>query len=77
MDVDMGSREEAEARFLAACDKWIALRQPLISNTAGHKKREMNEHEARFQLANAAAHLAWFMRHEMSESGAQAIAGLD
>jgi hypothetical protein len=63
----MGTREEADERFLAACDKWIALRQPLISNTAGHKKHEMNEHEARFQLANAAVHLAWFMRQPRTE----------
>lgn len=73
----MGDRKEVEAKFMAACDQWIALRQPHISNAAGHKKREMNEHEARFQLANAAIHLAWFMRREISESGAQAIAGLD
>lgn len=62
MDVDMGTREEAEAKFMAACDRWIEMRQPLMANAAAHKKRDMNEHEARFQLANAAIHLAWFMR---------------
>ncbi len=61
-DVDMGTRAEADARFMAACDAWIALRQPHMSNAAGHKKRDAAEHEARFQLANAAIHLAWFMR---------------
>lgn len=60
--VDMGTREEADARFMKACDRWIELRQPLMSNGAGHKAREVLEHEARFVLANAAIHLAWFMR---------------
>ena len=63
MDVDMGTREEAEAKFMAACDRWIEMRQPLMANAAAQKKRGLNEHEARFQLANAAIHLAWFMRH--------------
>jgi hypothetical protein len=60
----MGTREEADARFMTACDAWIALRQPLMANSAEHKKREAREHEARFQLANAAIHLAWFMRKD-------------
>lgn len=62
MDVDMGTREEAEAKFMAACDRWIETRRPLMANAAAHKKRDSMEHEARFQLANAALHLAWFMR---------------
>lgn len=61
-DVDMGTREEAESRFLAACDAWIATRHPLMANAAAHKKRDAQEHEMRFQLANAAIHLAWHMR---------------
>jgi hypothetical protein len=60
----MGTRKEAEARFMTACDAWIALRQPLMANAAAHKKRDASEHEARFQLANSAIHLAWFMRQE-------------
>lgn len=72
MEVDMGTREEADARFMSACDTWIALRQPLISSAAGHKKRDMSEHEARFQLANAAIHLAWFMRRDLeAQHGAE------
>jgi len=59
----LGSVSEAESRFLSACDRWIAARQPLVANAAAHKKRDAEEHEARFQLANAAIHLAWFMRN--------------
>lgn len=62
-DVDMGTREAAEVRFLADVDKWIALRQPLIAPASVHKKREVMEREARFQLANSAAFLAWHMRN--------------
>ena len=61
-DVDMGTQEEAKIRFLAACDAWIKTRQPLMANAAAHKKRDALEHEARFQLANAALLLAWHMR---------------
>lgn len=61
-DVDMGTRQEAEAKFMAACDRWIELRQPSVANAAAHKKRDVMEREARFQLANVAIHLAWFMR---------------
>lgn len=66
-DVDMGPRAEAEARFMKACDRWIELRQPLMANSAAHKKRDAMEDEARFQLANAAIGLAWFMRNEKGE----------
>lgn len=62
-DVDMGTREAAEVQFLADVDKWIALRQPLMAPAAAHKKRDAMEHEARFQLANSAALLAWHMRN--------------
>jgi len=62
LDVGMGAYKEAEARFLLACDAWIATRQPLIANAAAHKKREAEEREARFQVANAAIHLAWHIR---------------
>ena len=67
-DVDMGTREEAESRFLTACDAWIETRQPLMANAAAHKKRDALEHEMRFQLANAALHLAWHMRHPAAVS---------
>lgn len=70
MDDDMsfmGTREEADARFMAAADRWIAMRQPLMANPATHKKRDIEECEARFQLANAAIHLAWFMRQTLQK----------
>jgi hypothetical protein len=58
----MGTRAAAEERFLAAVDRWNALRHPLIAPPAEHRKRDIQEHEARFQLANAASALAWHMR---------------
>jgi len=61
-DVDMGTREQAEERFIAACDDWIALRQPIMASPRELRNRDACEREARFQLANAAIHLAWFMR---------------
>jgi hypothetical protein len=60
----MGTRAEVEEKFLAAVDRWHQLRQPLIAPPKEHRKRDILEHEARFQLANAASLLAWHMRHD-------------
>ena len=70
----MGTMEEARAKFFAAVDLWIKLRQPLMANAAAHKKRDMSEHEARFQLANAALLLAWHMRASPDNAAALAEA---
>lgn len=60
----VGTREDAEVRFLKACDLWTASMQPLVAGAAEHRKRGAEEFEARWQLANAAVLLAWFMRQE-------------
>ena len=70
----MGIPEEARSKFLTAVDLWIKLRQPLMANAAAHKKRDMSEHEARFQLANAALLLAWHMRASPSDAADLAAA---
>lgn len=59
----MGTRSEAEEKFLAAVDRWHELRRPLMAPAAEHRRRDAAEHEARFQLANAASLLAWHMRN--------------
>ena len=59
----MGTIDEAKADFLAKVDRYIELRQPSMATAKEHRKREMSEHEARFQLCNAATHLAWHMRN--------------
>jgi hypothetical protein len=58
----MGTYEEAQTKFLSAVDAWTELRRPVIGTRATLKKIDAREHEARFQLANAAALMAWHMR---------------
>ena len=64
--VDMGTYADAEAAFMAKVDAWIALRQPIMANAAALKKRDVQEREATFQLANAAAFLGWHIRNRLT-----------
>lgn len=52
----------SEKRFLEAVDLWCALRQPVMGDKASLKKLELQEREARFELANAAVDFAWCIR---------------
>jgi len=63
-EVNMGTMAEAQTAFLAAVDSWIALRQPMMGTAKSLRKVQALETEARFQLANASALLAWHMRQE-------------
>ena len=61
-DPSMGTAEEAEAKLVAAVDAWLDYRQPFMGTPAEHKRREIQEVNARFALANAAAYWAYFKR---------------
>lgn len=61
-EIDMGTRQEADARFLAACDAWIEARRPRMIPAPASRRWDKIESEARFDLVNAALHLAWHMR---------------
>ncbi|RUV65809.1 hypothetical protein EOA64_00235 [Mesorhizobium sp. M1A.F.Ca.IN.022.02.1.1] len=58
----MGTPEAARLALVAKAQAWRELRQPLIATRAEHKRIEQQEHEARFQLANAA--LLWLWHEE-------------
>lgn len=58
----MGSPEDAKAVLIEKSRAWRELRQPSMDTSAGHRKRQAQEHEIRFQLANAA--LLWLWHEE-------------
>lgn len=59
----MGTPEAARAALVEKSRAWRELRQPSMDTRAGHRKAEAKEHEARFQLANAALHWLWHEEH--------------
>lgn len=62
----MGTRTDAESKLCALVDQWNELRKPLMAPAKEHKRRDIAEHEVRFQIANAAALLAWHLRRPAS-----------
>lgn len=58
----MGDPADARAALIEKSRAWRQLRQPSMDTAAGHRKTEAREHEARFQLANAA--LLWLWHEE-------------
>jgi hypothetical protein len=58
----MGTPEAAKADLMAKLERWRELRQPLIAAPAEHKKREAEERELRFTIANAG--LLWLWHEE-------------
>jgi hypothetical protein len=58
-DKVMGTMDEAKAKFMTAVDAWLALRQPMMGTAKALRQMQARETEARFQLANAAALLAY------------------
>ena len=71
----MPAREDAEAQFKKDAHRWLDLRQPHVSNAAGHKARDRQEAEARFCLANSALALLWHMERPIA--AADAVAGAE
>lgn len=59
----MGTPEDAKASLIEKSKAWRELRQPRMDTRAGHRKIEAQEHEARFQLANAALLWLWHEEH--------------
>lgn len=57
----MGTREDAERRLIQQVAVWNGLRQPLMAPAAVHRKIDRYEHEARFQVCQAAVLLAWHL----------------
>lgn len=62
----MGTPEEAKAALIEKAKAWRALRQPMMGTRKEIRDTEIKEHEARFQLANAALHWLW---HEENPVG--------
>ncbi|EHL99579.1 restriction alleviation protein, Lar family [Acetobacteraceae bacterium AT-5844] len=61
--LDMGSPAEA-ARILARLTaEWRELRQPSMGTAAEQKKRDIREHNVRFEVANAALNWLWHREH--------------
>lgn len=60
--IDMGTLAAAEVDLEAKAKRWREFRQPSIDTKEGHRERESQEREARFQLANAA--LLWLWHRE-------------
>lgn len=58
----MGTAEDAKQALIEKARLWREYRQPLIATSKEHKRRDVMEHEARFQLANAA--LLWLWHEE-------------
>ncbi len=57
----MGTQEDALRDLLNKIRIWRGLRQPYMAPAREQRKRETAEHEARFQLANAAVLWLWHM----------------
>ncbi len=57
----MGTQEDALRDLLNKIRIWRGLRQPYMAPAREQRKREAAEHEARFQLANAAVLWLWHM----------------
>jgi hypothetical protein len=55
----MGTADDAKAALIDKSRVWRDLRQPRIDTPRGHRKVELQEQEARFQLANAAMLWLW------------------
>ena len=64
----MGTPDEARAKLVDRARKWRQYRQPSMATAAEHKKRDILEHEAQFQLANAA--LLWLWHEENPDPSA-------
>jgi hypothetical protein len=62
----MGTAEDAKTALIEKSRAWRQLRQPSMDTSAGHRKTEAKEHEARFQLANAALLWLWHEEHPLS-----------
>lgn len=62
----MGTPEAAKAALIEKSREWRRLRQPSMDTAAGHRKTEILEREARFQLANAALLWLWHEEHPKS-----------
>ena len=58
----IGKPEDAEQQLIAAVDKWILLRQPVMGDAKTLREIDLQEREARFRLAEAAAFWAYFKR---------------
>lgn len=55
----MGSAEQAERDLIAKARMWRELRQPMTGTAKKLRLAEIDEREARFQLANAAIRWLW------------------
>lgn len=62
----MGTREEARQKLITHAEAWRALRQPLIAPAAEHRKRDLAERQAGFELCNTA--LLWLWHEENSSA---------
>lgn len=63
----MGTKEDARLALVEKTTAWRALRQPIMGSARIVKDIERREHEARFQLANAA--LLWLWHEENPSRG--------
>lgn len=55
----MGSLGEAEEALKAKTAAWRKLRQPIMGTAAALRENDKLEHQARFELANAAVLWLW------------------
>ena len=62
ISADMGSAEDAQAALIAKARKWRELYQPFMGTAKELRKRDAEEHQVRFELANAA--LLWLWHQE-------------
>lgn len=67
----MGDPAEAKTALLEKARAWRELRQPSIDSAAGHRATEKNEHQVRFELANAALLWLWHEENPATPSPSQ------
>lgn len=71
----MGTPQDAHDRLVEKARAWRELRQPRIDTAAGHKKIDVAEREARFQVANAALFWLWHVEHSDTATPEDDVAG--
>ena len=55
----MGTAEDAQAALILKAQEWRELRQPIMATAKKLRDRDWEEHQVRFELANAAVLWLW------------------
>ena len=59
----MGTAEDAQAALILKAREWRELRQPIMATAKELWARDRQEHQVRFELANAAVLWLWHQEH--------------